>query len=389
MAHEERKHALLSASGASRWLNCPPSVRLEENFPEKPASVYAEEGTLAHEFGDLNLQFLTGKISKTTLNKELKKLRKHELYYPEMEDEVKKYTDICMETFETAKKTTKDAVALVEERLDYSHIVQDGFGTGDFMVIADGVMEVIDLKFGKGLKVEAEDNPQLKLYGLGGLNAYALLYDIRVVKLSIIQPRLNHFSTFSISVDDLEKWAEEQVKPKALLAYKGEGEQTPGPWCKWCKAKPVCKAMAKKAHDLAAKEFAEPKTLTDEEILEVYNFKDVLVDWAQSVSEYMLQKALDGKEWEGLKVVEGRSLRKWLNESEVAETLVNAGYTADKFTTSKLNGIGKVEKLVGKKDFNKLLGEHVVKPEGKPTLVPESDKRPALGIEQAKQDFAE
>src|SRR5690606_27222207 len=191
--HSARKHALLSASGASRWMNCTPSARLEEKFEDK-RSVYADEGTLAHEFGDIEIRHNIGLISDKVYNTEIAKLRKHELYSPEMETEVAKYVQIVLETYQAAKTKNPDAVILVEQRLDFSHLVEQGFGTGDIVIIADGVMEVIDLKYGKGIRVDADNNPQLKLYGSGALRAYELLYDIHTVRLTIVQPRLDHVS---------------------------------------------------------------------------------------------------------------------------------------------------------------------------------------------------
>lgn len=383
--HSNRKHALLSASGSSRWMNCTPSARLEENFKDE-RSVYADEGTLAHEFGDVDLRHRLGLISKAVYSKEIAKLRKHELYSSEMEPEVEKYVGIVLEAFNAAKQKNEDAVILIEQRLDFSHLVENGFGTGDAVIIADGVLEVIDLKYGKGVRVDADDNPQLKLYGSGALREYELLYDIRTVRLTIVQPRLDHVSVFDVSVEDLKSWGEKEVRPKAQKAYKGEGEQTPGEWCKFCKAKSICRALAQENMKLAAYEFQDPHLLSDKEVLEIYGQLEVFYDWAKSLSSYVLDEALKGKAWPGYKIVEGRSNRKWLDETKVAEVL-RKDYGEDEFMISKLAGITAIEKLVGKAKFGPLLNEFIVKPPGAPTLVPESDKRPAMGIEQAKMDF--
>lgn len=383
--HSNRKHALLSASGSSRWMNCTPSARLEENFKDE-RSVYADEGTLAHEFGDVELRHRLGLISKAVYSKEIAKLRKHELYSSEMQPEVEKYVGIVLEAFNVAKQKNEDAVILIEQRLDFSHLVEKGFGTGDAVIIADGVLEVIDLKYGKGVRVDADDNPQLKLYGSGALREYELLYDIRTVRLTIVQPRLDHVSVFDVSVEDLKSWGEKEVRPKAQKAYKGEGEQTPGEWCKFCKAKSICRALAQENMKLAAYEFQDPHLLSDKEVLEIYGQLEVFYDWAKSLSSYVLDEALKGKAWPGYKIVEGRSNRKWLDETKVAEVL-RKDYGEDEFMISKLAGITAIEKLVGKAKFGPLLNEFIVKPPGAPTLVPESDKRPAMGIEQAKMDF--
>lgn len=383
--HSARKHALLSASGASRWMNCTPSARLEENFEEK-RSVYADEGTLAHEFGDIEIRHKLGLISKKVYNVEIAKLRKHELYSTEMEPEVAKYVEIVMEAYNVAKQKNPDAVMLVEQRLDFSHLVEQGFGTGDNVIIADGVLDVIDLKYGKGVKVDADENSQLKLYGSGALREYELLYDIHTVRLTIVQPRLDHVSIWEISVDDLIAWGENEVKPKALKAYAGEGEQTPGEWCKFCKAKAVCRGLANENMKLAAFEFQDPHILSDKEVIEIYGQLSIFQDWASSVSSYILDEANKGKQWPGYKLVEGRSNRKWLDENKVIEVL-QEDYDENEYMNTKLAGIAAIEKLVGKANFGPKLNEFIVKPPGAPTLVPESDKRPAMGVEQAKLDF--
>ena len=384
--HTSRAHALLSASGADRWMACTPSARLEEKFQESKQSVYAEEGTLAHEFGDLNLRFKSGQITNKVLLLELSKLRKNPLWTLDMEVEVAKYTDYVLELFSEAKSRTKDAVILIEERLDFSHLVENGFGTGDANIIADGILDVVDLKFGKGIQVDATENPQLKLYGSGALRKFELHYDIHTIRLHIVQPRLNHISVFQVSVEDLLDWGENQVKPKALLAYSGKGEQVAGDHCKWCKVKPMCKALASKNIELAKHEFADPHKLTDQEIIEVFKQIPMLTDWANSVSSYILDTALKGKQWEGYKLVEGRSVRKWTDEQAVLNSLND--YPKEEITSTKLNGITSIEKLLGKDKFLDILGEYVVKPQGAPTLVEEADKRPALGsVMQAKSDF--
>lgn len=383
--HSARKHALLSASGASRWMNCTPSARLEEKFEEK-RSVHADEGTLAHEFGDIEIRHKLGLISDKVYNAEIAKLRKHKLYSTEMEPEVAKYVEIVMEAYNVAKQKNPDAVMLVEQRLDFSHLVEQGFGTGDDIIIADGVLDVIDLKYGKGVKVDAYENPQLKLYGSGALREYELLYNIHTIRLTIVQPRLDHVSIWEVSVDDLIAWGENEVKPKALKAYNGEGEQTPGDWCKFCKAKAVCRGLANENMKLAAFEFQDPHILSDKEVIEIYGQLSIFQDWASSVSSYILDEAIKGKQWPGYKLVEGKSNRKWLDEDKVIEIL-QEDYAENEYIVSKLAGITAIEKLVGKANFGPKLNEFIVKPPGAPTLVPESDKRPAIGDEQAKLDF--
>lgn len=387
--HSTRKHALLSASGAHRWLHCTPSARLEEKFEESSpstSSVYADEGTLAHEFGDLNLKKAAGHITESVFDEEIKELKKHPLYSAEMEGEVDKYVTYVLEAFGVAKQKTPDAVLMIEERLDFSHLVEQGFGTGDAGIIADGILEIIDLKYGKGIRVEAEENPQLMLYGSGALRSFDLMYDIHTVKMTIVQPRLDHVSSWEIPVNDLISWGEKTVKPAAAKAYEGEGVQKAGDHCKWCKVKAMCATLAAKNVTLAQHEFKDPHLLTEKQLLEVYKQQPMLVDWVNAVAEYLLAEALKGKQWPGYKIVEGRSQRKWVDEDKVIETL-ELSHDPKDFMVSKLAGIPAIEKLLGKKDFPVLLGGMVLLPPGKPTLVPESDKRPAMGIEQARLDF--
>ena len=388
--HTERKHALLSASGAVRWLACPPSARLEEKFEESnptPSSIFAEEGTLAHEFGDLILKKYNGEISEKVFNTEIKTLQGHELYSNEMEEQVDKYTSYVIEEYLKAKKVTPDAILMIEEQLDFSHIVEQGFGTGDTTIISDGTMEIVDLKYGKGIQVYAEDNPQLKLYAAGALRKFELMYDINTIKMTIVQPRLDHISSAEISVEELESWGSDYVKPIASMAYLGDGEQKAGDHCKWCKVKATCVAMSEANMNLARYEFRDPHLISDDDLLAIYNQIPMLTDWAKSVDEYILEQALKGKKWSGYKLVAGRSQRKWIDPDEVEKILKSKRFRKKDYTQTKLLGIPAIEKLVGKSAFPEVLGEQVLIPPGKPTVVPESDKRPAFGIDQAKIDF--
>lgn len=390
--HSIRKHALLSASGSHRWINCPPSARLEEKFEESnpsKSSVYADEGTLAHEFGDINLKKKEGLIDDKTFVAELERLRKDKLYYVGMEDEVDKYVTYVMEQLTEAKKVTPDAVLLIEEKFDFSHIVEQGFGTGDASIIADGTLEIIDLKFGKGVRVDAKENSQLKLYALGALRSFDMSYDINKVRVTIVQPRLDHIDSWEVSVDDLLTWSTRTVKPRAEEAYTGKGLQKAGEHCRWCKVKALCATLAAQNTRIAQHEFKDPHLLTEQQLLDVYKIIPMIQDWANAVGEYLLDQALKGKDWPGYKVVEGRSLRKWVDEEKVYDLLTEKEYAEDEFMVSKLAGIPAIEKLVGKKVFPSLLGDLVILPPGKPTLVPMSDKRPAMGLDQARMDFSD
>lgn len=381
------QHAVLSASSSHRWLNCPPSVRLEEGF-EKTTSVFAEEGTLAHEIGEIKLRKELGQINQKKYVDKLSKAINSDLYSKDMTDYVDIYVDTCLEKFSEAKATTPDAIAIVEQKLDFSKWVPDGFGTGDFVVIADGTMGIYDLKYGKGVAVSAVDNPQMRLYALGALIEFEFLYDIQNVKMTIIQPRLDSISSVEMTVEELLKWAEEYVKPRAELAIKGEGEFCSGDHCKFCRAKAVCKARADKNMELAKYEFSDPNVLNNLEIADILGKVDELTNWATDVKEYALLKAIDGEEFEGFKVVEGRSNRKYTNTEVIADILRNNKYGDTLiFKPSELITLTNMEKLVGKKKLNGLIGEYIEKPPGKPTLAPITDKRPVFNT--AKEDFKE
>ena len=388
--HTERAHALLSASGASRWLACTPSPRLEESFENKSSS-FAEEGTLAHEFAEINLRMLTDVITESEYREAIKPLLAHPLYGgTEMELYVEKHTDYVLQQFTEAKRLTPDAVLLIEKKVDITHLIEEGFGTCDVIIIADGTMEVIDLKYGMGIRVSAEDNSQLKLYALGALEEYEMLYDIHTVRLTITQPRMDSISSWEISTEDLIKWGQDVVKPKALEAYSGAGEQVVGEHCHFCRAAPKCKAQLELAKATAQKAFTddEVQLISDEELIDMYAKIPLIKKWFDKVTEHLYQEALDGKKWEGYKLVDGQSRRGWLDEQAAIDVL-QAEYDERHYLTTKLKGIGDIEKLVGKKEFPVLLGEVVGFKKTAPSLVPESDKRPALGIDQAKMDYSD
>jgi hypothetical protein len=392
MEHVERKHALLSASGSARWINCPPSARLEEKFQEsavEKTSIYAEEGTLAHEFAEIELLGIFNRISDEAYKKEIRRQkRKVKKFFngdsdflKEMETEVKKYTSYISD----ASHKYDNPLILIEEKADFSHLVQGGFGTLDCGIVSEKTLEVIDLKYGKGIKVDADFNTQLMLYALGIINMYSILYDIDYVILTIIQPRLSHQSSWSITKKDLLNWGEITVKPAASLAITGEGDLCVGDHCKWCKVKAMCSAMANKNLELAIDDFKDPYLLSDGRILEVYKQLPMLIDWAASISEHMTNEALKGKFWNGYKLVEGRSIRKWTDEKKVIDVL-SKNHDISKFMITKLKGIPDVEKKLGAPNFEKELSDLVLKPPGKPTLVPETDKRPAIN---AGEEFRE
>jgi len=378
------KHALLSASSAERWLNCTPSARLNEKIPDT-TSPYAAEGTLAHSIGELQLELALKLITKRKYNAELKKLQEHELYYAGMLDEVEDYTNYVLETYHEAVNKTKDAVIFLEERLDYSDFVPEGFGTGDCIIIADGEMEIIDLKFGKGVEVSAVDNPQLKLYALGAYNKYGFIYGIEKITMTIAQVRLNNISSWTISAVMLEDWAE-SIKEKADLAFQGKGELVPGKWCTFCKVRHTCRARAESNLKAYQAYNQDPNLLGIEEVAKILGQADEIAAWVKELKDYALEEALKGTRFPGWKLVEGRSNRKIDDEEALAERLLAEGYTEDKIYKPKtLEGITNLEKVVGKKKFATLSEGLISKPPGKPTLVIEDDKRPEL--DSAENDF--
>ena len=368
------QHAVLSASAASRWMACPPSARLEQNYENK-TSEFAAEGTLAHELGELNLKLSLGEIATRKFNAEAKKIEANELFTKDMPDYVAIYVDTCMEKVSEAKAKTPDALFKIEQRLDFSEWVPEGFGTGDFVIIADGTMEICDLKYGKGVPVSAVGNKQMRLYALGAITEFSFLYDIETIKMTIIQPRLDSISTDEISAEELLNWAEEILRPTAQLAFKGEGEFCAGNHCGFCRAKAVCKARADKNMELAKYDFSEPTTLDNDDIAYILGRADELIKWAKDVQDYALEQALLGEEFTGWKVVEGRSNRKWTDEDKIGEILLGQGFQESIIYTKKLTGITNMETALGKKEVVKLLGDYIEKPQGKPVLVPESDKR--------------
>lgn len=381
------KHAILSASGASRWMACTPSAVLEQQFENK-SSVFAEEGTLAHELGELTLKLNLGEITKRTFNSKFKKIQENKLYSADMPDYVQTYVDTCLERVSEAKATTPDALFKIEQRLDFSEWVPDGFGTGDFVIIADGTMEVCDLKYGKGVPVSANNNKQMMLYALGAIAEFNFLYDIQKVRMTIIQPRLDNISTFEVTTEDLLKWAEDYVRPRAELAIKGKGEFCAGDHCKFCRAKAVCRARAEKNMELAKYDFEEPSLLDNNDVAYILSKVDELVNWAGDVKDFALEQALNGEEYDGFKVVEGRSNRKYADTEAIVEILRDNNFNdPDIFKPSELITLTNMEKLVGKKKLTELIGDYIVKPPGKPTLVPITDKREPYN--PAKADFME
>lgn len=372
---DQRAHALLGASSAHKWLNCTPSARLEETLPESQ-SVYAKEGRLAHEIGELKLRkAFVGPMGPGKFKNALKKLQENSLY----QDEMLKHTDTYLDyVSKIVHSYPAPPYVAIEQRLDYSVFVPEGFGTGDCIIIGGNTLHVIDFKYGKGVPVSAEHNPQMMLYGLGAYVKYLMLYPIERVKLAIVQPRLDSISEWEISVNDLIAWGEQYVRPRAQQAHNGQGEFNPGEWCRFCRARATCRARADIHTALEDFGFKKPPLLTNDEVGALLVRAQELAKWAKDLEEYALSECLQGREVPGWKAVEGRSVRQFTDLEAAFKVLIKAGYDEAVLYERRPLTLAAIEKLLGKKDFTKLLKDHVTIPPGKPTLAPESDKREAI-----------
>lgn len=372
------EHALLSPSSSHRWLNCTPSAILEKQFENK-SSIVAEEGTAAHALCEHKLKKALHRRSKRPVSS---------FDSDEMEEHSDAYVEFVLEQLEKAKQSCKDPLVLIEQRVDLSNYIPNAYGTADCLIVSDDNLHIIDMKYGMGVLVEAQDNPQLKCYAIAALSIYESLYDIKEVSLSIFQPRRENVSTWTTSVNELKAWAENELKPKAQLAIKGEGEYCTGEWCQFCRAAVKCRARAEEKLRIAQEEFKLPPLLTDEEIEKILHILPDITKWANDITAYALDAALNhGKKWHGFKVVEGRSNRKFADEQAVAKVAKEHGYT-DIYRQSLIT-LTEMQKLMGKKQFEEILGDLIIKPSGKPTLVPISDKRQAINISNAKNEFNE
>ncbi len=371
-----RGHALLSASASHRWIHCPPSIRLGERY-ENRGSEYAAIGTEAHLLCEYRLKQLLG----IEMEDPVPGL---EYYDKEMEANAEGYAQFVFETYEKAKESCPDAVILIEQQVNYERWVRDGFGTADALIIADGTLHVCDYKNGKGVLVDCEGNSQMYCYAIAAVDMFDGIYDIKNVAMTIYQPNRDNISTSELLKEDLLEWADTVLAPAAALAFEGKGEYACGDWCQFCPVKHICRARADYSMELARYDFADPEVLEDEDIEDVLARADQLTAWVSDVKEYALQQALSGKTYSGWKLVEGRSVRRYKDETAVAHVVEEAGF--DPYE-KKLLGITAMTQTLGKKKFNELLGDLVWKPAGKPTLAPESDKRPAMNT--AQDDFKE
>ena len=404
------KHAVLSASSSKQWLHCPPSARLQENFPNE-SSVYAEEGTWAHELCEYKV--------KKYLH-ERKKRPQSEFFTEEIEQATDVYAEFVISIIEEMRQNGCEPLCFVEERLDFSNIVPEGFGTGDIIILGKdeqgrGLLHICDYKNGKGVFVDAHENSQMMLYATGALNAYGYIYEIETVRMSIIQPRLENISTYEMSAANLRDWGE-SIRPIAQMAFEGKGEQHPGDWCRFCRAKPVCKVCMEEALGLAREEFLDldggaladeaeetdatapynadtstpvfkaPGLVSFAELVKVLPTLNRISSWIESVFAFVSGEAINhGVPVEGYKVVEGRSKRIFTDTKAVIKAAELEGYTD--IYKQELLTLTEFEKMMGKKKFAEILGQYVTKPPGKLALVPESDPRPAVDLSTVEDEF--
>ena len=370
------KHSLLSPSSSKRWLECPPSARLTEYIKEEVTS-YAREGTDAHTLCEY-------KVKKALNLKVVNPIETLSFYDEEMEQAAEEYMLFVLETYQ--KEKDNEPIIITEQKLDISNYVPECSGTGDCLIIANKTLHIIDFKYGKGIEVSAENNTQMMLYALGALDMFENIYEIENICMTIFQPRLSNISTSSIGVKTTKQWAKEYLKPKALLAYEGKGEMQAGSWCRFCKIKSTCRKRAEKNMQLATYDFKKPPLISDEEVINILKQIDELSAWVSDIKGYALSVLSRGGKLQGFKLVEGRSNRKYLDEKVVIETVKNEGLDPYEH---KVLGITAMTKLLGTKRFNELLKQQIYKPKGKPTLVLASDKRPAIEINDFKDDLEE
>ena len=377
-------HALLSPSSASRWLNCTAAPHLEADMPDV-SSDFAVEGTLAHAYCAKKLKTFLG-LPTDHEDKEIAELADY--HTGEMDEYTDTYAAIVIEKYNAALAITPDAQLLVETRLDFSEHIPDSFGTADAIIIADGTMEVVDFKYGKGVKVSAIGNPQMQIYALGAYDKFNFEYRIERVRMTIVQPRIDNLSCYELTVSSLIAWTDEVLTPKAQEAFSGKGVQQPGEWCRFCKVKCRCRALTEQSLNTALAK-PDPRLLTPEELArDVLPNLETIKTWLSGVEEFALRTALSGTTVPGWKVVEGRSTRKITNPSAVSDALTGAGIERDLiYKPQELLSITELEKLCGKKQFAALCAQWISKPQGKPTLVPESDKRQAINT--VEDDFAD
>lgn len=391
-----RLHAILGPSSATKWLTCTPSARLEQQFPEIEGDA-AKEGTLAHSLGELIIAQRTNAITNKKFREQLEILESNEFYNKAMYEYADGYAVYVLEQLSAARGNTPDAKLFIEQTLDLSAHIPEGFGTGDAGIIADGILDIIDLKYGKGVKVSAEGNSQLKIYALGWLAEFDHLYDIHTIRMTIYQPRMNNISVQEITYVQLMVWAENVLKPRAEIAFKGEGDFAPGKHCQFCKAKTTCRANAEYQVQIAQMDFADldetgildtdPALLTDEEIAAILTRAESFKNWVTTIEKYALAQALSGKKWPGFKLVNGRSVRKFTDAPAIEKLLIKEGFDRNKiFKPQEMIGITEMEKLTGKKLFDAKISPFTIKAPGAPALVDAADPRPEYSTPASAAD---
>lgn len=381
-----KKHALLSASGADRWLICTPSARLSSSKGEGE-SIYADEGTLAHEISEWRIKEV---LFGLDLSNHINKLMQHDLFQEEMMDYVNEYAEFVVEKIRNAPA---GAMFVQEHQVNLRDWIPDGFGTTDVSIASDEYLEVIDLKYGKGVPVDAYENGQMLVYALGVHRDFGILFNYKKIRLTIYQPRIGNISTYETDITNLFRWANEVLRPTALRAYEGIGELVPGDHCRFCKLKPTCAAFAKFNLEVAKREF-DITEMTDDQIVKVLSRSKQIKNWLTSVENYALKESLTGRKFPGIKLVEGRSNRVVQNPEKLKETLIGLGLSEEQFMESKILGTTKMTKLLGSKKFRENVEQYLFKPPGKPTLVDLEDKRPeydrnaaaSLEFEEIKDD---
>jgi hypothetical protein len=383
--HDNRAHALLSASGAERWMMCPPSTRLNEKIPDS-TSTYAEEGTLAHELAELHLSKHLKLYPVYEANRKLAEIQKSKYYSNDMEDYVETYVNYVLEKYNEIATQEGGAEIFIEVKVDLNTYIPGGFGTCDVGIVSKTSITMIDLKYGAGVPVYATNNTQLKVYGLGLLNSVELIYDVQNVNLCICQPRLDSISEWSISAQELIQWAEKEVAPKAKISFAGDGDFNPGSWCQFCKAKPRCRALHDKSITQAVKEFADPNLLSDHEVLSLYLESSNITSYINSVGVYVESKMNSSKPYTELKFVSGRGRRVMQDEKELAKALVNRGLADEEIYKKSLRSFTDLKKRIGNVDFKNIVEPHLIHVSGKPKLVSVNDNREEFS--SASKDFS-